>query len=216
MTRLAHPCRVMSGRSGFFAQVDDLVLARARKGDMAALESIYHTYEAPVYTLARRLCGQTEEADEVLQETFLEVVRSIRRFRGEAPFGAWLRQVTISKALQRLRRAQVRKIEVDSGDPEPEACRKVETEVSDRSRSSERIDLERALARLPYTARVVVWLYDVMGLSHPEIAELMGRSVSFSKSQLSRAHSRLRVWLGRYRSKSYASDDQRAVGAARR
>jgi RNA polymerase sigma-70 factor (ECF subfamily) len=205
----------MSGRSGFYAQVDDLVLARARHGDMQALESIYHTFETPVYTLARRLCSQAEEADEVLQETFLEVVRSIRRFRGEAPFGAWLRQVAISKALQRLRRAQVRKVEVDSGDPQPEASLG-ETELIDRNRSSERIDLERALARLPYTARVVVWLYDVVGLSHPEIAELMGRSVSFSKSQLSRAHSRLRVWLGRYRSETYASDDQRAVGAARR
>jgi RNA polymerase sigma-70 factor (ECF subfamily) len=205
----------MSGRSGFYAQVDDLVLARARKGDMAALESIYHTYEVPVYTLARRLCGQSEEADEVLQETFLEVVRSIRRFRGEAPFGAWLRQVAISKALQRLRRAHVRRIEVDNGTAEPER-ESEETGSLDLNRPAERIDLERALARLPYTARVVVWLYDVMGLSHPEIAELMGRSVSFSKSQLSRAHSRLRVWLGRYRSESYASDDQRAVGATRR
>jgi RNA polymerase sigma-70 factor (ECF subfamily) len=216
LAELAHPCGVMSGRSGFYAQVDDLVMARARRGDMQALESIYHTYEAPVYTLARRLCGHIEEADEVLQETFLEVVRSIGRYRGEAPFGAWLRRVAISKALQRLRRAQVRKIETDSGDPEPDVCRNVETKVNDDNRSSERIDLERALARLPYTARVVVWLYDVMGLSHPEIAELMGRSVSFSKSQLSRAHSQLRVWLGRYRSESYASDDQRAVGAARR
>ena len=58
------------------------------------------------------------------------------------------------------------------------------------------MDLERALARLPDVSRVVVMLYHVEGYSHAEIAQLMGMSVSFSKSQLSRAHARLRDWLG--------------------
>mgnify|MGYP001815930578 FL=1 len=59
----------------------------------------------------------------------------------------------------------------------------------------QRVDLERALESLPESARVVVWLYDVEGMNHREIADLFGRSVSFSKSRLARAHQSLRVWL---------------------
>ena len=59
-----------------------------------------------------------------------------------------------------------------------------------------RMDLESAMARLGDTARAVVWLHDVEGFTHEEIANQMGKTVSFSKSQLARAHQRLRTWLG--------------------
>ena len=59
-----------------------------------------------------------------------------------------------------------------------------------------RMDLEAALERLPETSRAVVWLHDVEGYTHEEIAGMMGKTVSFSKSQLARAHARLRRWLG--------------------
>ena len=59
-----------------------------------------------------------------------------------------------------------------------------------------RMDLESALDRLGETSRAVVWLHDVEGYTHEEIAEMMGKTVSFSKSQLARAHLRLRRWLG--------------------
>ena len=62
-------------------------------------------------------------------------------------------------------------------------------------RGWQRVDLERALESLPESARIVVWLYDVEGMSHQEIADLFGRSVSFSKSRLARAHQSRRVWL---------------------
>jgi RNA polymerase sigma-70 factor (ECF subfamily) len=59
-----------------------------------------------------------------------------------------------------------------------------------------RMDLEAALERLSATSRAVVWLHDVEGYTHEEIAGMMGKTVSFSKSQLARAHTRLRHWLG--------------------
>ena len=63
---------VMGCGTGFFTEVDDLLLARARRGELDALESLYVAFSEPVFTLARRLCRSTEEAEEVLQETFLE------------------------------------------------------------------------------------------------------------------------------------------------
>jgi len=163
------------------------LVARARAGDFAALEQLYRTYERPVYTLARRLTRSPEDAEDVLQETFLEVCRSLRQWRGEGSLWGWIRTIAASKALMRYRREKLREWEP------------LEEEVSG-ARSGEdvplRLDLEAALARLPERSRTVVWLHDVEGYTHEEIAELMGMTTSFSKSQLARAHERLRRWLG--------------------
>jgi RNA polymerase sigma-70 factor (ECF subfamily) len=161
------------------------LVARARAGDLAALERLYRTYERPVYTLARRLTRTAEDAEDVLQDTFLEVCRSLRQWRGEGSLWGWVRTIAASKALMRYRREKLRDWEPlgdeagDAGDDVPL-----------------RMDLEAALARLSDRSRSVVWLHDVEGYTHEEIAELMGMTASFSKSQLARAHERLRRWLG--------------------
>lgn len=164
-------------------------VARARAGDLEALGTVYRAYEAPVYNLGRRICGNEEDAEDVLQDTFLEVCRSIGKFRGEGTLWAWVRQVAVSKALMLLRRRRNRPtrsldggltwVGLASTTPEP----------------TEAIDLETALKRLAPASRAVLWLHDVEGYTHEEIGELMGKTASFSKSQLSRAHRRLREWL---------------------
>ena len=164
----------------------DSVVARAKAGDPEALEQIFRAFETPVYNLARRVCRTVEDAEDVLQETFFEVSKSIRRFRGEGSLWAWVRTIASSKALMRLRRNKYR--ETDELHDESIAHRQEDGHL--------RMDLEAALERLPEVTRAVVWLHDVEGYTHNEIAEQMGKSVSFSKSQLSRAHVRLRRWLG--------------------
>lgn len=205
----------MEARNGFFAVVDDIQLARARRGDLDALECLYRLYAEPVSNLARRICRSAAEAEEVVQETFLEMVRSVRSFRGEGAFGAWLRRIAVSKALS-VQRSRKRRPDLEK----PEA---VEPDGSDGFRSAadcaggwRRIDLERALAMLPDDARTVVWLYDVEGLTHREIGALFGRTESFSKSRLSRAHARLRELLGSTGGMADAPESGRAVGAAGR
>ena len=162
------------------------VLARARTGDLTALETVYRAYEVPVYNLARRICRSVEDAEDVLQETFFEVCRSIGQYRGDGSLWGWVRTIAASKALMRLRRNRYREAE----ELEEEFHR------APRSDTGLRMDLEAALERLPELSRAVVWLHDVEGYTHEEIASMMGRTVSFSKSQLARAHSRLRSWLG--------------------
>ena len=202
----------MARNKGFFTEVDELLVARAKGGDLEALAGLYEAFADPVYTLARRLCRSREEAEEVLQDTFLEVVRSIRRFRGEGAFGAWIRRVAVSKALTSLRRNRRSDVEVTGSDQ-----RGLEAVLATGSSESwRRVDLERALARLPDHSRAVVWLHDVEGLTHSEIAGIFGRSTSFSKSQLARAHAKLRSWLGRVGGTAHASETGRTAGAARR
>jgi RNA polymerase sigma-70 factor (ECF subfamily) len=209
-----HLVWMMRPRNGFFAEIDDLVVARARRRDIDALETLYRAFSGPVHTLAWRLCRSKEEAEDVLQETFLEITRSIRSFRGEGAIGAWIHRVAVSKALTSLRRRK-RGPEGSTVESDPErSIRSVQTQDPDGG--WHRVDLERALGRLPDASRAVVWLHDVEGFTHAEIAELFGRSPSFSKSQLSRAHARLRAWLGRRGGTHDASESGRVAGAARR
>ena len=164
----------------------DAVLARARTGDPQAMEALFRAFEMPVYNLARRICRTAEDAEDVLQETFFELCRSIGQFRGEGSLWGWIRTIASSKALMRLRRNKYR--DADELEDEVSPARKEDAHL--------RMDLESALERLPETSRAVVWLHDVEGYTHEEIAEMMGKTVSFSKSQLARAHVRLRRWLG--------------------
>ena len=199
-------------RSGFAIDVPASLLARARAGDRAAFEQIYRWFERPVFTLALRMLGGRngngrDEAHEVLQDTMLKVFDRIGDFRGHggdggaSPFWGWLRQIAINEALMRLRRD--RRLE-------REVCMEDETGF-DEARFAEAgfagghgplppaaadaALLQRALAALPATTRSVLWLYHAEGHTHEEIAALMGRTASFSKSQLARGTRRLRALL---------------------
>ena len=179
----------------FAVAVDEVTVARARAGDEAALEALFRQFEAPVYSLARRLTQSTHDAEDVLQETFLEVVRSIRRFRGDGSLAGWIRKVAASKALMKLRRRRGSPLEHPLPDELGEDALGVGTRAPAASSAAERIDLEAALDRLSDAARAVIWLHDVEGYSHDEIAAMAGKTASFSKSQLARAHARLRELL---------------------
>ncbi len=164
----------------------ETVVARARTGDPEALGALYRAFESPVYNLARRICRTSEDAEDVLQETFFEVCRSIGRYREEGSLWGWIRTIAASKALMRIRRNKYR--DTDELNDQVMGKRQEDSHL--------RMDLEAALERLSETSRAVVWLHDVEGYTHDEIGAMMGKTASFSKSQLARAHSRLRVWLG--------------------
>ncbi len=181
--------------------VPDILVARAKSGDLEALEALYRAFETPVYNLALRVLRRPEDAEDVLQETFLEVVRSIKQYRGEGHLWGWIRQIATSKALMRIRHDRVR--ETDEFHEESAVGAGHVAGVGAMNGTAglspgvvpARIDLERAFEQLSETSRAVVWLHDVEGYTHEEIAEQMGKTVSFSKSQLARAHVRLRRML---------------------
>ncbi|MAF82706.1 MAG: RNA polymerase sigma factor [Gammaproteobacteria bacterium] len=178
--------------NGFANKNLDLdIVERARRGDMRAHEIIFSTFRAPVYSLLARMTGSTATADDLLQETFIEVIRSIDRFRGDASLATWIRKVAVSKCLMHMRSAWQNRATLfrDLGENHPATQPRIDGEAS---LLQVHIDLERVLARLSDVSRVVVILHDIEGYTHREIAQLMGKSVSFSKSQLARAHRRLR------------------------
>lgn len=164
---------------------------------MAAHEALYGSYGRPVYTLAMRILSDPAMAEEIVQETCIEVIRHIGSFRGDAAFGGWVKRIATNKCLAYLRSAWHRKARGPGcGDEEDDMDWHTGDAPDPATTVAHQEGLERALAELPPTARAVVWLYDVEGYSHHEIASLMGKTVSFSKSRLARAHEQLRARLG--------------------
>lgn len=173
------------------------VVARARDGDRAAQGELYACYGQAVYGLARRILGRADLADDVLQDTFIEVLRSLPGFREEAPLGMWIRRIAVSKCLMLLRSHWHRyRTVLDDDGPAPDAGAWA---AAGGGGSDGVLDCERALDSLPPEARAVVWLHDVEGYTHVEIAKLMNATPSFSKSQLARAYVRMRQWAGEER-----------------
>ena len=173
--------------------VEDALLADACAGREPAQRALYEALAPATASLIRRLVGHRALAEDIFQDTMMIFFQRLPEFRCEAPLGAWLRRIAVSRCLMYLRspwqRARLCLEPVDCG---------VAAEVAaliTPGYTGELIDLERALATLTPTARAVVWMYEVEGYSHEEIAREFGRSVSFSKSQLARAHRRLHAWF---------------------
>jgi RNA polymerase sigma-70 factor (ECF subfamily) len=186
----------------FDIQLDDLTFARAKRGNLRACEQIFRAFQQPCFSVAFRICQCRETAQEVTQEAFITAFRKLGQFRGDAPFWGWMRRVVVNHAISTLRRN----------------ARAPTVEIQDYHANSEgqqdqvglAMDLESALATLDAEDRAVVWLHDVEGYNHREIAELFGKTESFSKTRLSRARQRLRGLLGQ------ETDGGRRVSAAAR
>ncbi len=180
--------------------LDSATLERARAGDEAALADIYRAFEVPVRTLARRIVTPRAAAEDVAQDVFVDVITRLHQYQGRGSFAGWIRSIAVSRCLMYLRspwhRGQRWLVgatrSFDELQQDWHAERRPGAATADRA---EAIDLERALARLGDNARAVVWLHDVEGYTHAEIGALFGASASFSKSQLARAHQRLRDLL---------------------
>jgi RNA polymerase sigma-70 factor (ECF subfamily) len=169
--------------SGFGLELDRVTLERARRGEMAAFAAIYERFGGACYNLALRVLGEPAAAEDIVQEIFLKLMVSLRGFRGDAPFGAWLKRMTANATIDALRVHQ--RFRDDDPDTLFESMPTRATDAEDRA------DAWAILMRLPPRARAVVVLHEVEGYTHREMAELFGQSESYSKSILARALKRL-------------------------
>lgn len=168
------------------------LVQRVRRGSVQALGHLYERHAERVYWTAFRVTGSTAEAEEVLQDVFVGLPEALRRFDERRPLEPWLGRVALRAALNRIRGKERR----HRREAAYAARLSSKAGLGSGQRTDARLDLERALKRLPQELRLVLMLKEVEGYSHAEIAELLGIPPGTSASRLSRALERLRTNLG--------------------
>jgi RNA polymerase sigma-70 factor (ECF subfamily) len=175
-------------------------IRRAQAGDRAVYEYLYRLHGRRVYALCLRMVKDTAEAEDLTQEAFLLLFRKIHTFRGESAFSTWLHRLAVNLVLMRLRKKSLPVFSIEAiPDPDDETAplRSIELGAPDLilEGAIDRINLARCIQQLPAGFRRVFVLHDIQGYRHREIANLLGRSVGDSKSQLHKARKRLRESL---------------------
>jgi len=173
----------------------DVVVEKAKNGDITALAELYTLYKTPVYNLCLRLTRDVLDAEDLTQEVFLRVYRKLSSFRSEAAFGSWLYRVATNVTLMHLRKRHLKEIPLDELELQTLECAS-RSGIRDRWDPIERTALLRALCGLSKNRRTLILLHDLKGLSHKEVAQSLGVTASTSKSRLHQAHRKLRETLG--------------------
>ena len=164
------------------------IVARCRGGDADALAEIYRRHGGVLLALARRLTGSAADAEDVLHDVFLALPEALWRYEGRGSLEGWLRRVTARVALTRLRsRRRKREVSLEFA-PEP-------SRRADADTLGARGVLERAVAALPESLRTVFVMREIEGMSHAEVASLLGISQNAAEVRLCRALKRLRESL---------------------
>ena len=176
---------------------DELALVeRCRQGDLAAFEEVYRTHAGRLYSVACRLVGNQADAEDLLQEIFLAAHRKLDSFRGDSALGTWLYRLATNLCLDHLRSKATRTSQLtDTLENEPGLSDATSRGLAERTVA--RLDLERALAKLPEGCRAAFVLHDIEGLEHREVAGILGVAEGTSKSQVHKARLRLRSLLSK-------------------
>jgi RNA polymerase sigma-70 factor, ECF subfamily len=184
---------------------DGPLVAALRRGDPTAAEDLVAAYGDCAYRVATRITGNSQDAEEAVQDAFLSVIRKIDTFRGDSALGSWLYRIVANAAYQRCRRRRDRGADISLDALLPafdEHGRHVapvpdwSMSVDDPARQTElRMVLSTAIEELPADYRTVVVLRDVEGLSHRDIAETLGLTVVNVKTRVHRARLFLRKQL---------------------
>ena len=172
-------------------------IERAKQGDEVAFEALYHLHKRRVYSLCLRMVSNPAQAEDLAQEAFLQLFRKIGTFRGESAFSTWLHRMTVNVVLMQLRKKSLPQVSLEETIESDYETQKKELGAEDMklSGSIDRLQLQRAIDRLPPGYKTIFVLHDVEGFEHNEIAEMVGCSIGNSKSQLHKARLKLRDYL---------------------
>ncbi len=176
-------------------------LQKAREGDARAFEFLYRRHSPRVYALCLRMVKNPAQAEDLTQDTFLAVFRSIRDFRGQSAFSTWLHRVTRNTVLMGFRKRRLQETSLDEiADSDSDSRRSpVDLGVVDArlEGTADRMLLREAVDRLSRGFRATLLLHDLHGYEHSEVAAILGCAVGTSKSQLHKARLRMRKMLNK-------------------
>ena len=167
------------------ADADMDVVKMVQAGDVTAFDQLMLKYRERIYSVIYNLCANREDAADLTQSTFIKAFQSINRFQGQASFFTWLYRIGVNATLTHLRKNKLRTFFSFE-------------RITEEDKTSEIIELNEALQKLSINHRTVVTLFEIDGLSHDEIAEVMGCSVGTVRSRLHYAKQLLQAELQPY------------------
>ncbi|MDH3494033.1 MAG: RNA polymerase sigma factor [Acidobacteriota bacterium] len=179
------------------SEMSDYELTQASsKGDMIAFEEVYNRHHRRVYAICLRMLKNSNEAEDLTQDVFIQLHRKIGSFRGDSAFTTWLHRLTVNQVLMHFRKRTVKfEKTTEEGDTPVQIVRG--SEKPSKMPVVDRIALDNAIKELPNGYKNVFILHDIEGFEHEEVARILGCSVGTSKSQLHKARLKLRKLLKR-------------------
>jgi RNA polymerase sigma factor (sigma-70 family) len=172
--------------STHFGMSEQELVRSCLENDQLSQKKLYEKYKRAMYTLAYRITGDFESANDVLQDAFVKVFRGLPSFRGESTLGAWIKTIVVRTAYSYLRKEKIFLEDIDT----------VQNQLKvDWGHYLDTEYLEKAILSLPEGYRAVFVLIEVEGYTHKEVATLLGISEGTSKSQLFYSKKRLREIL---------------------
>src|SRR6202051_661855 len=182
-------------REGVRDDSERSLIQRAQRGDEHAFGALFQMHKKRVYSVCLQMTKDVADAEDLTQEAFLQVFRSINSFRGDSAFSTWLYRIAVNTVLMKLRRRKspplVSLDEPVSSDT-PSLKRDIGRADPSLSGAVDRIALNRAIEELPAGCRQIFDLHEVKGYQHHEIAQLLQCSIGNSKSQLHKAKMKMR------------------------
>jgi RNA polymerase sigma factor (sigma-70 family) len=166
----------------------DLLVERCIQGDAAGYQLLYSQYSRAMYNTALRILNNTADAEDILQESFIDAFRSLKDFQNRSSFGAWLKKIVVNKSINKIKRDRTQWVDIeqadvyaiqqgDAYDEEPETFKVAE--------------IKKAILQLPDGYRTVLCLYLMENYKHEEIAALLGVTHATVRTQYVRAKKKL-------------------------
>ena len=187
-------------------QVDESVLVkRAREGDLSAYDDLVRRYQERIYATIYHITANHEDANDLAQEAFIKAYQALKSFKGGSSFYTWVYRIAVNKTInflkQRRNKAQMSLDDLDFNaehDPDLVALISDKTPRREAGLAELQEKLNSAMQRLSEPHRLVVTLHDVQGLSHEEIADIMGCNIGTVRSRLFYARQQLQAYLSDY------------------
>ncbi|MGK0387396.1 MAG: RNA polymerase sigma factor (sigma-70 family) [Maribacter sp.] len=159
-------------------------------GDRKAQYRLYRLYSRAMFNTCLRMLKSREDAEDVLQNSFIDIFSKLHMFRGDSTIGAWIKRIVVNNCINFIKKKRIPLTDLD-----PVRMENIKEEEGLEDIKIDASKIQDALYLLPDGYRVVFSLYAIEGYDHAEIAEILGTSVSTSKSQYSRSKKRMREIL---------------------
>ncbi|MBO9565412.1 MAG: RNA polymerase sigma factor [Niastella sp.] len=173
------------------AIIRDELVERCKQGDSLGYQQLYQRYSKAMYNTSLRIVNNSADAEDVLQEAFLDAFRSLNDFHYRSTFGAWLKKIVINKSINTLRKRRAHFVEIDENSETGVHTLPQEEPVDEAQVQYQVAEVKKAIQKLPDGYRTVISLYLLEGYDHEEIAGILSISHNTVRTQYVRAKQKL-------------------------